>query len=369
MRNVWYIADQMITPLGLTSHNNYQQVLSGNSGIAPVRAAEFGNREFYGSVIRSIKASDDQSRFEILCIKVIKDLLLQHSPDPKSTLLIVSTTKGSVEYLKEQRSHSRLALHEGAKYIGHECGFGNTLVVSNACISGVLASMVAKQFIGSARYDHAVVVGADVLSEFIVSGFNSLMALSDQPCRPYDKDRNGISLGEGAGAILFSATPEVLGVKPKVELTGAGTSNDANHISGPSRTGKELVLAINRALTMASINAEDIDSISAHGTATIFNDEMEARAFNLAGLKQKPLYSLKGNFGHTLGAAGVIETIIAKHALDNNVILGTKGFFLNGVPVDVNISEKTTPGQQRRILKTASGFGGCNAAIILEKKV
>jgi 3-oxoacyl-[acyl-carrier-protein] synthase-1 len=229
--------------------------------------------------------------------------------------------------------------------------------------------MVAKQFIGSSKYDHAVVVGADVLSEFIVSGFNSLMALSDQPCRPYDKDRNGINLGEGAGAILFSARPEVFGVQQKVELTGAGSSNDANHISGPSRTGKELALAIDRALKMANINARDIDSISAHGTATIFNDEMEARAFNLAGLRQKPLYSLKGNFGHTLGAAGVIETIIAKHALDNNMIPGTKGFFLNGVPVEVNISKKTTSAQQRRILKTASGFGGCNAAIILEKKM
>lgn len=368
MRSVWYIADEMITPLGLTSQDNYDQVLAGNSGITQINSREFGSNEFYASVIKSLKSSSGQSRFENLCINLVKGLQLQYAPDPEATLLIVSTTKGNVELLTDAPDDSRLSLHAAARFIGNECGFNNTLVVSNACISGVLASMVAKQFIASGQYDHAVVVGADVLSEFITTGFSSLMAMSDQPCRPYDRERNGITLGEGAGAILYSAIPEVFGEKRNVALTGGGSSNDANHISGPSRTGKELALAIQRALRMAQIRSEDIDSISAHGTATVFNDEMEARAFNLAGLQQKPLYSLKGNFGHTLGAAGVVETIMAKHALDHNVVHGTKGFSSQGFPVEINVNKVVTSGQQTRVLKTASGFGGCNAAIILEKK-
>ena len=128
--------------------------------------------------------------------------------------------------------------------------------------------------------------------------------MSDSPCKPYSKNRSGVSLGEATAAVLVSCSNE----SAKIKIIGDGAINDANHISGPSRTGEGLFRSIESALTEAKINANQIDYISAHGTATPFNDEMEAFAFNRLGLEKVPVNSLKGFYGHTLGASGLLET-------------------------------------------------------------
>jgi 3-oxoacyl-[acyl-carrier-protein] synthase-1 len=153
----------------------------------------------------------------------------------------------------------------------------------------------------------------------------------------------------------------------KIKVLGGGVSNDANHISAPSRTGKELSEAIERTLRMSGLVTDDIDLISAHGTATSYNDEMEAKAIALSGLNTVPANSLKGYYGHTLGAAGLIESIISVQSLKQNVILPTLGFETMGVSNPINICTQLTPKRMKTCLKTASGFGGCNAAILFSK--
>ncbi|MBA4058456.1 MAG: hypothetical protein C0490_27305 [Marivirga sp.] len=232
----------------------------------------------------------------------------------------------------------------------------------------MMALIVGKRMIHSGQYDHAVVVGADVLSRFVVSGFQSLHALSDEPCRPFDVDRKGINLGECAAAILLTSKPGELKTGANVIIAGGGLSNDANHISGPSRTGEELASAIRQALDESSLSKNEIDIISAHGTATLYNDEMEAKAFGLMGLETIPVNSLKGYFGHTLGAAGIAEVAMNAEGLIRNELIPSKGFERLGVSKDLNIIKSTESKPLKICLKTASGFGGCNAAIILQKE-
>jgi 3-oxoacyl-[acyl-carrier-protein] synthase I len=363
--DIWVMADNVVSPLGLTSEENYRNVVNGHTGVTPF---SIHDATVFTARFKSEISSSTKSRFDALCINVIEGLSLLSELDRNKTIFILSTTKGNIDLLNEE-SHdwSSIHLHTSAKNVASYFGFKHYLVVSNACISGVMALLVGKRLLQNGQYDHAVIVGADVLSEFVVRGFQSLMALSDGPCKPFDADRNGINLGEGAGAILLSTKPDGFAVKPSIKITGGGMSNDANHISGPSRTGEELAHAIKLALAQAQRNTTNIGFVSAHGTATVYNDEMEAKAFALVGLENVPLHSLKGNFGHTLGAAGIIETIMSIHSLQKDEILPTKGFLKHGVSKKVNISEHLLKKESTSFLKTASGFGGCNAAIVMEK--
>jgi 3-oxoacyl-[acyl-carrier-protein] synthase-1 len=212
-------------------------------------------------------------------------------------------------------------------------------------------------------YDDAFVVAGDIVSEFVLSGFNSFQAMSNEPCRPYSKNRTGVSLGEATAAVLVTSNKE----NAKVVILGDGSINDANHISGPSRTGEGLVRSIESAMKEANIDSDSINYISAHGTATPFNDEMEAIAFSRMGLESTPVNSLKGYYGHTLGASGLLETVIGIQSLLDNRLFASLGFDEMGVSKPINIIEKTENKELNCFLKTASGFGGCNTAVIFEK--
>jgi 3-oxoacyl-[acyl-carrier-protein] synthase-1 len=227
-----------------------------------------------------------------------------------------------------------------------------------------MAILTGMRLIQSGQYENAVVVGADVISKFVLSGFQSFQAISAEPCKPFDENRTGITLGEGAATMILSSNPKYA---DRIKVLGGAVSNDANHISAPSRTGEELCEAIERTLTMAGLVTGDIDLVSAHGTATSYNDEMEAKAIVLAGLETVPANSLKGYYGHTLGAAGLIESIISIRSLKENLILPTLGFDKIGVSNPINICTKLTPMRLKTCLKTASGFGGCNAAVVFSK--
>jgi len=228
----------------------------------------------------------------------------------------------------------------------------------------LVAIITGMRLIQHGTYDTAVVTGADVITKFILSGFQSFQAVSTEPCKPFDEARNGITLGEGAATVILSSNKPGDGA---IKVSGGAVSNDANHISGPSRTGEELYQAILSALNESGISSDDIDFISAHGTATLYNDEMEAKAINLAGMQHIPLNSLKGYYGHTLGAAGLIETVISLHSLKENVVLPTPGYTKPGTSKPVHVFKELKQGVFNTCLKTASGFGGCNAAIVLQK--
>jgi 3-oxoacyl-[acyl-carrier-protein] synthase-1 len=196
--------------------------------------------------------------------------------------------------------------------------------------------------------------------------FNHSRLLAARPCKPFDLNRDGINLGEGAATVILSSKQQN---DDNIQLAGGSVSNDANHISGPSKTGEELFFAIDAALKSAGVKPEAIDFISAHGTATVYNDEMEAKAINLAGMQDIPVNSLKGYYGHTLGASGLIEAIIAAHSLKRDTIIPTRGFTELGVTQPLHVATELQQTPLTACLKTASGFGGCNAAIVLREKL
>lgn len=229
-----------------------------------------------------------------------------------------------------------------------------------------MAISVAKNMIQAGKYKDAFVIAGDEISEFVISGFNSFQAIGSEPCKPYDKNRNGINLGEATAAMYITSAP-LETEKFRFKFLGDSAINDANHISGPSRTGDGLFASIQNAMKEAKVSAEQIDFISAHGTATLYNDEMESIAFNRMELQNVPLNSIKGYYGHCLGASGLLESIISMESSLHNTLIPSKNFEEMGVSQDLNIIKENQPAEIKYILKTASGFGGCNAAIVLER--
>ena len=207
--------------------------------------------------------------------------------------------------------------------------------------------------------------GFDLLCDFIVSGFNAFKSVSPTLCRPYDASRDGLTLGEACGAVLLTRDQRLSGTG--VSVVGGGISNDANHISAPSRTGDGLWYAIRAALAEAGTGAGEVGLVNTHGTATVYNDEMESKALHLAGLCGVPCNSLKPYFGHTLGASGVIESIVTVRELCEGTCFGVKGYAECGVPYPPNVSAAHRKIRTDAALKTASGFGGCNAAVVFRR--
>ena len=373
----------IISPLGNSGSENFLQLYNDYSGVCHQNRSDIDPDSFWASIISEeqleflfskINAIENYTRFEKLLIASVNDSLKESSIDTTSpkTIFIFSTTKGNISLLGQQPElpsiREKLNLYYSGKVVSSYFKNPNKpVVISNACISGIVAILYAKRLLESGEYENAVVTGADLISKFIFSGFKSFQALSPNKCTPFSLKRDGINLGE-AGATIILTTQKVKNPnKTKIQISGGSVCNDSNHISGPSRTGKELSTAIDNALQESKISYLDIDFISAHGTATIFNDEMEAKAFNLSRLQDVPVNSLKGYFGHTLGAAGLVESIISIQSLKEGVILPTSGFSELGVYPTINICSQKIYKIMKHCLKTASGFGGCNAAIVYSK--
>jgi len=373
--DVFVVADNVFTPLGKTTAENFSNLRNNISAVKEHSEPAISKQPFYAALFDKnesfVKSNTDYTKFEQLLIASIEDALSQNGFDAsdKKTILIISSTKGNISLLETEKNgaelQNRISLSTSAKLVAEHFGFVNQpVIISNACVSGVMAIITGMRLLRTGQYENAVIVGADVISEFILSGFQSFQALSPQVCKPFDKSRDGLNLGEGAGTIILSNQKKYAG---NIKVKGGGISNDANHISGPSRTGQELSYAINQSLKDAELSDSDIDFISAHGTATVYNDEMEANAIVLSGLENVPLNSLKGYYGHTLGAAGVIESVISIQSLKEGFFLPTPGFEEIGVTQSVNVIASSLRLEANNILKTASGFGGCNAAVVFGK--
>jgi len=367
-----YIIDtSLISPLGLTTNENFTALTQSASGIRLLDDTYFFSKPILSSVIdHSIidgfkQRLQTKNRFDTLLMACAFDMLQKKEVDYTShhTLIILSTTKGNIELLATEHDSEQIDLNYSASLL-QQC-FRNpnqVMIVSNACISGISAAIVASRYIQAGLYKHVLVIGCDVVSRFVLSGFNSFLAISKNGCKPFDIDRDGVVLGEACGAILLSSehTSEIV-------VAGGGITNDANHISGPSKTGEELAYCIQQLLQQSSVSQDEISFISAHGTATQYNDEMESKAIALAGLNHVPLFSLKAQYGHTLGASGVIECIISVECLKRNILLPSVGFKTKGVSGDITISQQILENELRYAVKTTSGFGGCNAALLLKK--
>lgn len=290
--------------------------------------------------------------------------------------IIFSSTKGNIDLLKsESPVDKRCYPAEMAARIAEYYGFTEKpIVISNACISGITALVMGKRLIQSGRYDEVMVLGGDLMTEFVNKGFSAFHALSPTLCKPFDANRDGLTLGEACGGIILTKHREKVSGEAVV-LEGGCMTSDACHVTAPSRTGDGLYYAIQGAMADAGLSmdtvASEIDYINAHGTGTVYNDEMESKAIHLAGLQTCPINSLKPYLGHTLGASGVVETILCMEQMRRNIIWGTPGFSKLGVPKSISISsdeQKSPYGKINRILKLASGFGGTNGALILARE-
>jgi 3-oxoacyl-[acyl-carrier-protein] synthase-1 len=354
-------SENIISPLGNSAQENFSKVKKGQSGIKLFKNVGFGNEDLYLSKIESLNIDN---KFDYLLSSCLANIIDQSSSDiitSKETVVLISTTKGDIEEsLKTPIQKSIVKLQENFN-LAH-----NPIVISNACISGVLAMNTANNFIQSNTYKHVFVIGADVITDFVLFGFQSLYAISDEPCQPFDKERKGITLGEAAAGVLMSSENSVFKNSP-LEFVEGTSSNDANHISGPSRTGEGLYRTVSKTLELGNVNISEIDFISAHGTGTVFNDEMESIAFNRLEMNKTPLNSLKGYLGHTLGAAGLIESAISIQSIRNNTLVKSLGYKNHGTSGGINILTENIQKEITTILKTASGFGGCNASAIIRR--
>ena len=379
MGEVYASYNNIISSYGFDSETAVQNISQEISGLRCIDDQRFLPAPFYASLIdherlqTEFEALNPKERFtrleKMMLVSLEKVIKASRLTLTDRVGLIISTTKGNIDVLEKDSSFQkeRAYLGEMAKTIQDFFGFtAEPIVLSNACVSGILAVAVAKRFIVQGRFDHVFIVSGDLVTKFILSGFNSFQALSNIPCRPFCKTRSGINIGEVAASILVTKDSGNL-AEESVVILGEASCNDANHISGPSRTGEGLFRSVRSALKQANLDADKIDYISAHGTATPFNDEMEAIAFDRLGMQHIPLNSLKGYFGHTLGASGLLETIVGMHSLHQNTLFATKGFQELGVSKPLNIIEETTSKKLYTFLKTASGFGGCNTAVIFAK--
>ncbi len=348
----------LISPLGIGIKKHLSAFNAGETGVTIQSKAGFNDEDFYLGKIETLS----ENRYTDLLTLALDDFIKESGKElveSKSTLIIVSTTKANLNELNSDTFDSTRNL------IKSKTNNPNTpMFISNACISGVIAVNTAADYIRSGKYTDVIVIGIDALYDFVVYGFQSLYALSNEPSKPFDKDRKGISIGEACGIIHVTAK------KPKkffVEYLGGASSNDANHISGPSRTGEGLVRAVLKSLERSKTSLKDLDFISAHGTGTVFNDEMESIAFSRLTINKVPVNSMKGYFGHTLGAAGVIEILISMLSSETNTLFKSLGFDEQGTSEKLNVIKENKPADVKTVLKTASGFGGGNAALIFRK--
>ena len=371
-------AHHIISPLGRTSAENYAAVKAGRSmlrryeglwGLPEPFVASLMDREETEQYFTEIEHKEQYTFFEKMIIFSALKALAETDLDPASDRVqfILSTTKGNV-FLLDQREtgfpKERVLLGMAARQMTDYFRNPNTpLVVSNACISGVCAQIEAMRNLESGDYDAVVVVGCDVQSAFIVSGFQSFKALSAEPCKPFDAQRAGLNLGDAAATLVYIRKDQV-DENDWVACRGA-IRNDANHISGPSRTGEGSYRALKAVL--GDLNPDQLAFINAHGTATLYNDEMESVAIERAGLSQVPVNGLKGCYGHTMGAAGILETILSMQAVEDHNILATKGYETMGVSHPLVLSNKNQATPKRAFIKLLSGFGGCNAALLMAK--
>ena len=354
MTPVYCIGNGVVTPLGNTPEDVFRAVRQGRTALSmhtgfpePFYASMFGRDcvgegMLFDQIVREAAST------------AVKDAGIDAS-SPR-TGLVLSTIKGNVEVIDK----ADVSLAVQARRLANALGVtSQPVVVSNACISGLAALVQGMRMIQSGQYDHVIVAGAEVQSRFIVTGFQSLKALSLSACKPFDVTRDGLNLGEAAAAMVLSREESCW------QLVSGCIRNDANHISGPSRTGEGSYNALRYVLQDAHL--DDVAFVNVHGTATRYNDEMEAIALGRAGLQNLPVNALKGTFGHTMGAAGILESILSMQALEAGVVLPTKGFETLGVSVPVNVSAKERPAKGNSFVKLLSGFGGVNGALLFRK--
>jgi 3-oxoacyl-[acyl-carrier-protein] synthase II len=362
-----------VTALGNNLQPLWQGLMAGETAIRPITRFPVDQDHYSAKIaahIDDLKSSDGRSMLQDL----LDRLFLGMGPVPSDATLITATIKSGADNLEslcrgkqvnfQDVLLSSIAVNAGTKF-DLSC---NGICVSASCASSTIAVAHGAALIESGRTEAVLVCCGDLITEYAFSGFSALKSLSPFPCRPFDLDRKGLSLGEGAAALLLmdAARARRENRNQLGTVLGWGITNDATHITAPAKSGRGLVQAVDQALRSAKRKPEEITAISAHGTGTVYNDLMELKAFRqVFGERNMAIYSIKGAIGHTLGAAGGIEIIIGLKTLSTRMAPPTVGFS----NPEKGAEDQVSPGPQfvsgDYLLTTNSGFGGVNAALIL----
>lgn len=363
----------VITGLGNNLESLWQGLMAGETAIRPITRFPVDQDHYKAKIaahIDDLKAANDRSMLQHL----LDRLFLELGSVPSDSALITATIKAGADNLESfcrgrQANFQDVLLSSIANIVGPKLGLiCNGICVSASCASSTIAIAHGAALIESGKAEAVLVCCGDLITEYVFSGFSALKALSPFPCRPFDRDRKGLSLGEGAAALLLMNADRAsrenrnrLG-----SVLGWGITNDATHITAPAKSGRGLVKAVDQALKTAKRKPEDITAISAHGTGTVYNDLMELKAFRqVFGARKVPMYSIKGAIGHTLGAAGAIEVTLGFKALSSQIVPLTAGFANPEKGAEGQVSLESQPVSGDYLLTTNSGFGGVNAALVL----
>ncbi len=370
---VWVTDATSVTALGRNLEELWRRLLSRHSAIAPVnRFSVKGYRSHFAACIEDLKCTGNSSAFHDLLTRLFN----QMGPVPTDARLYTATTKAGIDNLERMRRYepvdaSNVLLTAVAQQVRRQFGLTNVGTnISAACASSAIAVAKGAALIAAGRAECVLVCCIDLVTEFVFSGFSALGALSPKPCTPFDRERSGLTLGEGAASLLLMKSERAKreGRPHLGTVLGWGVANDAFHVTAPSPDGCGLVAAVRQALNQAHLEPEAIPAVCAHGTGTVYNDHMELTAFEqLFEGRRLPVYSIKGAIGHTLGAAGGIEVALGLKALSDGVAPPTVGFSQGEDRTLGRVSSEAAVIIGNHLLSTNSGFGGINAALILEK--
>ena len=365
-----------LTAFGDELPDLWSGLMAGHTAIGPVR--HFPADQYISQIAAIMQdlSPAEPSQPDSRCMSLLSRLIDHLFPVPTSASLITATTKSGIDNLEKvcrgrPTIMNEIVLSAVPDQIAERLGLSaDRTNISAACASSTIAVAQAAARISAGQASAVLVCCMDIITEFVFSGFSALKALSPLPCRPFDHDRDGLSLGEGAAALLLmdADTAREQGRKPLGSIVGWGIGNDATHITAPARDGSGLIRTIKKALKRADTAPQDIAAISAHGTGTIYNDAMELKAFqHIFGQRKLPVYSIKGAIGHTMGAAGGIEVIAGLKALNEQTAPPTVGFSTPEPGAEQWVRSTPAPIAGNYLLSTNSGFGGINAAIILQR--
>ncbi len=382
----------MITAIGDHVAINRQSLISGRSGIGPARFFQskytsllpFGEVSHSTEDLQNILQIDSPgiTRTELLGMFAIREAISDAGLSDEllqshETALIGASTVGGMCLTDQMYQDANQQGDTGSAFLGAYSNSASTLflqsqlkiggwvdTLNTACSSSANSIMYGTRLIQHGRAKRVIAGGIDSLSKFTVNGFNALMILSDEPCRPFDRGRKGLNLGEGAAFVVLEPESEVGSKKIYAEVLGSGNSNDAFHASSTSPEGDGPYLSMQRALASAGLKPEDIEFINAHGTATENNDETESIAMLRLFQKMPEFASTKSYTGHCLGAAGAVEAIFSILSLYHGEVYPSLNF--------ENVIETTklapirayAPRKLRHVMSNSFGFGGNCTSLI-----
>ncbi len=392
--NVYITGMGIISAIGKNVQENLESIISEKSGIRKIQYLDtvhkdkfhvaevpFSNDELYE--LAGINHINDFPRTtlfaSIAAQEALKDSGYKDEADVR-TGLVFGTTVGGMDvaeanYRIEGNKPSFMVTCQNkgftAEFLAEKFGVTDFVTtITTACSSSANAIMIGCEMIKNKQLDRVIVGGADSLCKYTLNGFNTLMILSEDPCTPFDEDRKGLTLGEGAGFIVLESETlvEKYNKNAYAIVSGYSNKNDAFHQTATSENGEGPYLCMKEAMEMAGLKTSDINYINAHGTGTPNNDLTESIAIErMFGEKYPPFSSLKPYIGHTLGAAGGIEAIFSVLSINHQWIYPSLNLKNNISAVNVSPNKELKKGTVNNVMSNSFGFGGNDTSVILTK--